>query len=121
MVCDAVIDPEGRTEAYQFYPAVIHSHARLTYTQVWGALQGEEGGLAAVGDRLDDIRALYDLFKTLRKARDARHTLDLETKETMAVFDDKGVISDSRCANTMTRTVSSRSACSSRTSAPQTS
>ena len=94
MVCDAVIDPEGRTEAYQFYPAVIHSHARLTYTQVWGALQGEEGGLAAVGDRLDDIRALYDLFKTLRKARDARHTLDLETKETMAVFDDKGVISE---------------------------
>ncbi|MFR3027995.1 MAG: RNB domain-containing ribonuclease, partial [Sutterella wadsworthensis] len=56
MVCDAVIDPEGRTEAYQFYPAVIHSHARLTYTQVWGAMQGEEGGLAAVGDRLDDIR-----------------------------------------------------------------
>ena len=94
MVCDAVIDPEGRTEAYQFYPAVIHSHARLTYTQVWGALQGEEGGLAAVGDRLDDIRALYELFKTLRKARDARHTLDLETKETMAVFDDKGVISE---------------------------
>ena len=94
MVCDAVIDPEGRTEAYQFYPAVIHSHARLTYTQVWGAMQGEEGGLAAVGDRLDDIRALYELFKTLRKARDARHTLDLETKETMAVFDDKGVISE---------------------------
>ena len=57
-------------------------------------MQGEEGGLAAVGDRLDDIRALYELFKTLRKARDARHTLDLETKETMAVFDDKGVISE---------------------------
>lgn len=94
MVCDAVIDGEGRTEAYQFYPAVIHSHARLTYTQVWRALQGEEGGLAAVGERIDDIRALHGLFKTLRKARDARHSLDLETKESMAVFDDKGVISE---------------------------
>ena len=94
MVCDAIIDAAGRTEAYQFYPAVIHSHARLTYTQVWGALQGEEGGLAAVGERLSDIKVLYELFKILRKARDARHTLDLETKETMAVLDDKGVISE---------------------------
>lgn len=94
MVCDAVIDRDGKTEAYQFYPAVIHSHARLTYTQVWSALRGEETGLAAVGERIDDIRTLHALFKTLRKARDARHTLDLETKESMAVFDDKGVISE---------------------------
>lgn len=94
MVCDAVLNAEGQTEAYQFYPAVIHSHARLTYTQVWGALQGEEGGLAAVGERLDDIKHLYALFKVLRAARNARHTLDLETQETMAVFDDKGMICD---------------------------
>ena len=32
MVCDMVITSAGDTEAYQFYPAVIRSHARLTYT-----------------------------------------------------------------------------------------
>lgn len=93
MVCDAVIDAEGQTEAYQFYPAVIHSHARLTYTQVWAALQGDASGLAAVGDRLADLQHLHALFKILKKAREARHTLDLETKETMALFDEKGTIS----------------------------
>ena len=34
MVCDMVVDSDGRIDAYQFYPAVIHSHARLTYTEV---------------------------------------------------------------------------------------
>ena len=31
LVCDAVITTKGEIKAYQFYPAVIHSAARLTY------------------------------------------------------------------------------------------
>ncbi len=41
MVCDMVIDSLGTVKAYQFYPAVIHSHARLTYTNAWKYLSGE--------------------------------------------------------------------------------
>ena len=96
MVCDAVVNDRGETEAYQFYPAVIHSHARLTYTQVWDALHGGEAGLTALGERIDDVKALYELFKVLRKARIGRHTLDFETKETQAVFDEKGTIREFR-------------------------
>ena len=33
LVCDAVITAKGEIKAYQFYPAVIHSAARLTYTE----------------------------------------------------------------------------------------
>jgi ribonuclease R len=32
LVCDAVITAKGEIKAYQFYPAVIHSAARMTYT-----------------------------------------------------------------------------------------
>src|SRR5690606_18090002 len=34
LVCDALINAKGKVHAYQFYPAVIHSAARLTYTEV---------------------------------------------------------------------------------------
>jgi ribonuclease R len=34
LVCDMVITKDGEMHGYQFYPAVIHSAARLTYTEV---------------------------------------------------------------------------------------
>ncbi len=50
LVCDMVIPADGATEgtvtAYQFYEAVIHSHARTTYTEVWEALQQPTGPAA---------------------------------------------------------------------------
>lgn len=93
MVCDALVSREGKTTAYQFYPGVIHSHARLTYTQVWSALQNEPEGLEALGERIDEIKRLYALFKVLREIRKARHALDFETQESVADFDAKGKIS----------------------------
>ena len=38
MVCELVVDPRGEIKDYRFYPAVMHSHARLTYTAVAAAL-----------------------------------------------------------------------------------
>lgn len=93
LVCDAVLNDKGETQAYQFYPAVIHSHARLTYTAVWEALSGNENARAALGERMSDVETLYGLFKMLREARSQRHALDFETKETQAVFDESGTIS----------------------------
>lgn len=92
MVCDAVIDPKGKTTAYQFYPAVINSHGRLTYNLVWAALQNNAEAVEVLGERMQDITRLYALYKSLRAARRARHTLDFATAETKAVFDDKGNI-----------------------------
>src|SRR5690554_4917517 len=55
LVCDMVIaatgTKAGSISAYQFYDAVIHSHARTTYTDVWEALQQPKGPAAtALGD-----------------------------------------------------------------------
>ena len=35
MACDMRIDARGAIKSYTFYPAVMHSRARLTYTQVY--------------------------------------------------------------------------------------
>src|SRR5690606_7294504 len=46
LVCDMVIPASGAkagtVTAYQFYNAVIHSHGRTTYDQVWEALAGTD-------------------------------------------------------------------------------
>lgn len=90
LVCDALVNREGETTAYQFYPAVIHSKARLTYTQVWQALQGEPVGCEALGDRLADVKRLYELFKALKEARKRRYAIDFESIEPQAILREDG-------------------------------
>ena len=48
MVCDMRDHGKGAIDAYQFYPAVMHSHARLTYTEVWASIvgAGQQGSAA---------------------------------------------------------------------------
>jgi hypothetical protein len=43
MVCDMLVTAQGEVHAYQFYPAVMNSHARLTYTEVAAILANTRG------------------------------------------------------------------------------
>lgn len=85
LVCDMVISEHGQIEAYQFYPALIHSHARLTYTSVWNALRGEPSDFLERGGNLEDARRLYALYKALRQERKRRGAIDFESAETQIV------------------------------------
>ena len=88
MVCDMQIGPEGELTHYVFYEAVIHSHARLTYTDVGAVLaDGESPNVA--DERYGDIARLYRLYEVLRGAREQRGALDFETQETRIVFDEQ--------------------------------
>ena len=87
MVCEMVITAEGEVEHAEFYEGVIHSHARLTYTQVGEVI--EEGWHPEVeGDRVADIMRLHALYRVLREAREHRGAIDFETVETRIVFND---------------------------------
>jgi ribonuclease R len=67
---------------------VIHSHARLTYTDVGAVLaDGESPNVAA--ERYGDIARLYRLYDVLRAAREQRGALDFDTQETRIVFDEQ--------------------------------
>lgn len=93
MVCDMQIDAAGNIVKYRFYPSVMFSKARLTYTQVADMLvnpQGENARqYAAV---LPHINHLYTLFQTLLQAREKRGAIDFETVETQMIFNDQGKI-----------------------------
>jgi ribonuclease R len=93
MVCDMLVNAKGEVHAYQFYPAVMFSHARLTYTEVAAALQNTRGPEATQRKAvLPYLLNLHDVYRALLAARNARGAVDFETVETQIVCDESGRI-----------------------------
>jgi ribonuclease R len=93
MVCDMLIDSQGQIHAYQFYPAVMYSHARFTYTEVAAILANTRGPEAQRRkDRVGDLLNLHDVYRALLAARAVRGAVDFETTETQIICDDNGRI-----------------------------
>ena len=93
MVCDMFVTDEGHVEAYQFYPALMWSHARFTYTEV-AAILGNTRGPEAVKrkDRVGDLLNLHGVYQSLLKSRQKRGAVDFETTETQIICDENGRI-----------------------------
>ncbi len=93
LVCDMVISHDGEVTAYQFYPAVIHSAARFTYTEVAAVLGNTKGPEAHKRLPLvPHLLHLYEVFQILLKARHRRGAIDFETTETYIVANAAGKI-----------------------------
>jgi len=91
MVCDMVIGAKGEIGRYRFYPAVMRSRARLTYTAVAAALADSRGEAALkLKGLLPRLQLLNEVFRALLKAREERGAIDFETVETQFVFDAEG-------------------------------
>lgn len=91
MVCEMTVSKTGELTDYQFYEAVIHSHARLTYDKVSSMLEhprSREGKALSTEYEavLPHLKDLYDLYKALAKARQGRGAIDFETTETRMLF-----------------------------------
>ncbi len=93
MVCDMFITTDGVVSAYQFYPAVMWSHARFTYTEV-AAILGNTRGPEAIKrkDRVEDLLNLHGVYQSLLKSRHKRGAVDFETTETQIICDENGRI-----------------------------
>ncbi|MBC6943368.1 MAG: ribonuclease R [Xanthomonadales bacterium] len=82
MVCDMQVDLAGEVARSKFYPALMRSHARLTYTRVWQALGARDGeALAEYADVMPQLRHLHALYKLLAKARQRRGAIEFESNE----------------------------------------
>jgi ribonuclease R len=93
MVCDMLVTQDGEVSAYQFYPAVMWSHARFTYTEVAAILANTRGPEAAKRkDRIPDLMNLHDVYRALLKSRERRGAVDFETVETQIICDEAGHI-----------------------------
>ena len=93
VACDMTIDADGEIASYRFYPAVMRSHARLTYTLVAEMLAAPNGAAARRHHTLlPHLQNLHHLYKRLAKARERRGAIDFETIETEMIFNDQGKI-----------------------------
>lgn len=93
MVCEMQISAKGKMTSYEFYEGVMHSHARLTYTEVARILQEKDDADSLVrgsyADLVHHIDELQRLYLALRTQRELRGAIDFETVETRFVFNEK--------------------------------
>ncbi|MBT3456719.1 MAG: ribonuclease R, partial [Thiotrichales bacterium] len=94
MACEMEIDSVGSLLEYKFYPAVMLSHARLTYTEVNEMLENKKSPLRKKysSNVQENVDFLYGLYQTLRISRQKRGVMDFDRIESQILFDDKGKI-----------------------------
>jgi ribonuclease R len=92
-VCDMQISGSGEIETYDFYQAVMHSHARLTYTQVAALLEGKEEESNIAPALRGGIKDLYALAQKLGNRRRESGTIEFEIPEPIIIFDEDRKIS----------------------------
>ncbi len=82
MVCDMLIDHDGEVGSAKFYPAVMRSHARLTYTQVWQALgENDSEARSSIGVLMPHLNNLYQLYQLLARQRAKRGAIEFDSQE----------------------------------------
>ncbi len=93
MVCDMQVDGLGVVKQYKFYPSVMRSKARMTYTQVYDMLQNPQGELAQeYAWLMPHAQHLYTLYKLMLAQREKRGAIEFESSETIMIFNDNGKI-----------------------------
>jgi len=88
-VCDMEINKDGDIDSYDFYQAVMYSHARLTYTQVAKLIDGDAKGSGIDKQLQPAINNLYSLSQKLSARRRQSGTIEFEIPEPVIIFDDE--------------------------------
>ena len=85
---DMVVSRSGALKSARFYPAVMRSAARLTYTLANDALfVGRPAARTQLGPLLERLMVLVDVYRALSKARGHRGALDFDAAEAEFVID----------------------------------
>jgi ribonuclease R len=93
MICDMQVDGAGIVKQYKFYPSVMRSKARMTYTQVYEILQNPEGELAKEYEWLmPHLQHLYNVYQLMLTQREKRGAIEFESSETVMMFNEHGKI-----------------------------
>ena len=93
MACDMRVDADGEVTRAKFYPAMMRSHARLTYDAVWQVIGVRDAeARRGIGKLLPHIDHLHALYKAFDAARKRRGTIEFESAEVDYRLDEKGEV-----------------------------
>ena len=83
----------GTVLRYEIHDGVIHSHARLTYTEVNAILTDREPqALERHRPLVPMLERMHELFEILHARRRRRGSIDFDLKESEIVLDDEGMV-----------------------------
>lgn len=88
MVCEMTVSAAGKLSGSKFYPAVMNSHARFTYTKVAAILEGDETLCEEYQSLVPDLQNLQKMYTALTDARIKRGAIAFETQESIFLFND---------------------------------
>lgn len=94
LVCEMQISREGEIKRYDFFEAVFHSQARLTYTKVAKCLYEGARDHGVPTPLIPHLKDLDAVFQVLLAARAKRGAIDFESAETEMRFTEDGKISE---------------------------
>ena len=93
--CLMEVDRQGDVVRYEMHDGVIHSDARMTYTDVNAIVTDRDpavikkyGGLVAM------FETMKELFQILNQRRRRRGSIDFDLKEPEIVLDDEGMVEE---------------------------
>lgn len=92
MVCEITLSAKGKMTDYQFYEAVMNSHARLTYNKVAKILEKDTALCERYASLVPHLQDLHDMYQALVKARRQRGAIEFETIESKFIFNALGRI-----------------------------
>jgi ribonuclease R len=85
---DMIISRSGTLKSARFYPAVMRSAARLTYTLANEALfEGRPAARTQLGPLLERLMVLVEVYRALYRARGRRGALDFDAAEAEFIID----------------------------------
>jgi ribonuclease R len=97
MACEMNVSRGGRVTRTRFFPAIMRSAARLTYTRVAAALVDRDVAIREeLSPVLDVLETLHDVYRALRRHREERGALDFEAPEMKVIVDESGQVADIR-------------------------
>ena len=92
MVCEITLSAKGKMTDYQFYEALMNSHARLTYNKVAKILEKDTALCERYASLVPHLQELHDMYQALVKARQQRGAIEFETIESKFIFNALGRI-----------------------------
>jgi ribonuclease R len=93
--CLMEIDPRGTVVRYELHDGIIHSNARMTYTDVNAILtEGDEATIDKYRDLVPMFEQMRQLFDILNRRRRRRGSIDFDLKEPEIILDDEGMVEE---------------------------
>jgi ribonuclease R len=93
--CVMEIDRQGTVVRYELHDGVIHSNARMTYTDVNRILTDrDQPTIRTYAELVPLFEQMREVFQILNRRRHRRGSIDFDLKEPEIVLDDEGLVEE---------------------------